>query len=157
MRPMSRPWLAAGLVALLLAAVTAGPSAAAPTDTTAPRVHFTTGDRSVLVAAPVGTEWTEVRGTATDIGGKGLTAVSVTYCANAWKSEHGMGCGTQPVPTVDALVDRTATLTCAGSATRRCSWAVSAPLQPGQYLVVASATDAAGNQRSTRPLFVTVV
>ena len=142
---------------MVLAGPAVGVSAAAPRDTTPPRVHFTTDDQSVLVGAVAGSEWTELRGTATDIAGSGVRRVTLTYCANAWKTEHGMGCGTGPIPTVRALFDLDATMLCARGTHRRCSWSVRAPLQPGQYLVMATATDASANERSARPIFVTVI
>jgi hypothetical protein len=158
MRRCYRRLAALTVTALLLAlAPVAGAAGTPETDSAKPRVSFSTGDRAILVGAVAGSEWTELRGTATDLGGSGVGAVSLTYCANAWKSDHGMGCGSSPVPTVGALFVRDASVVCAGAHRRRCTWAAPAPQQPGQYLVVATATDASGNRRSTRPLFITVV
>ena len=158
MRPMLRVGAVAGLVAMALAGPAVGVSAAAASrDTNPPRVRFTTNDDAILVGAAAGGEWTELRGTATDIGGSGVSRVTLIYCANAWKTENGMGCGTGPIPTVKALFVREATMLCVRDTHRRCSWSVRAPLQPGQYLVMATATDASGNERSTRPIFVTVL
>ena len=145
------------LGAVLSAVVAVSPAAAGSADTTAPRVRFATADDAVVLGVPVEHDLTAVRGTATDRNGRGIRSVSVLFCGNAERLAGGgyrCGSGAASVGTVER---RSATVRCGDARRRRCEWSVQTPSAPGRYLVVATATDRAGNQRSAGPIFVTVV
>ena len=139
----------------LLAAVS--PATAGAADKTAPRVRFATSDDAVVVAAPVDSDATRIRGVATDRNGRGVKSVSVVYCGNAERLPRGgYRCGTSPV-VVAAVERRAATTTCSNRTRRWCRWSAEAPRTPGRYIVMATATDRAGNVRSAGPVFITVL
>ena len=145
------------LGAVVAAVMAVSPAAAGTADTTAPRVRFATSDDAVLLGVPVDHELSAVRGTATDRRGRGIRSVSVLFCGNAERlAGGGYRCGSG-VASVSAVERRTATVTCADALRRRCDWTVQTPSAPGRYLVIATATDRAGNQRSAGPIFVTVL
>ena len=136
----------------------AAPAAAAPRDRTAPVVRFTTENDAVVVSAPVDHELTRVRGTATDRNGRGVRAVAVVFCANARRfADGGYTCGSTGTSVASPITRSTAAVSCIDRRRRNCSWRAAAPLAPGNYLVLAVATDRAGNERTVGPIFITVV
>ena len=150
--------LAWTLVVIPLVLLMAAPAAAAPRDRRAPAIRFSTTNDDIVVAAPIDHEFTRVRGTATDRNGRGVRSVSVVFCANARRyPEGGYTCGST-WPSVGPPVTRAAAeLVCTDRRHRNCRWSTDVPLTPGSYLVIATATDRAGNQRTAGPLFITVV
>ena len=150
----------AAAVALGMAIFAAVPATAATADRTKPRVAFTTADNAVLLGAPLAPALPEpiasamtVTGTATDIRGRGIRKVTVTFCANATPDSCGSG-----VPTLTGVVTtRAASVGCTTKTRQRCVWSTPAPATPGTYLVTATAEDLAGNRRSVGPIFVTVL
>lgn len=149
---------AAVAVALSVAILATVPAAAATRDRTKPRVAFTTADNAVLVAVPLAAPAplagaTTVTGTATDIGGRGIRKVTVTYCANATPDS----CGSAGPVLTGVVTARAASVGCTAKNRQRCVWSTPAPATPGTYLVSATAEDMAGNRRSAGPIFITVL
>ena len=155
---------AAVAIAVCMAVLAAAPASAATADRTRPKVRFTTANDTVLVASPAAlpaeqaAELTQVRGTATDIGGRGIRKVTVTFCGNAWRQPNGSyGCGTVGPALVSPFSTRAASVGCTSKNRQRCVWTTPVPSSPGSYLVVATAEDLAGNRRSVGPIFITVL
>ena len=145
------------VIALALA-IAAPAGAAPPRDRIAPVVRFTTPSDAILVSAPVDHELTRVRGTVTDRNGRGVRAVAVVFCANANRLPGGgYTCGSSGPSVVSPLVRRSASVACSDARRRICIWSADVPATPGRYLVIAVATDRAGNQRGAGPIFITVV
>lgn len=151
--------LASIVMVIPLVLAVAAPASAAPVrDRRPPTVRFTTTDDDVIVAAPVDADLTRVRGTTADRYGRGVKMVSVVFCANARRyPAGGWSCGGTGVSLASPMTRRTADVTCSDSSRRICRWSVSAPTIPGNYLVIATATDRAGNRRTVGPIFITVV
>lgn len=151
-----RRMLTGAMTALLFLLAAAAPAGAAR-DSARPGVVFTTRQDTILLGAPAESDWTSVRGSATDAA-SGVKKVIVTFCANARRLDGGgWTCGSTGPAVLSPLSQRKAAVSCEGGARRRCRWSVTAPLEPGSYLVVAKAVDRSGNSRSAGPLFITVV
>lgn len=139
-----------GIAAVVVAvALGCGVASAKTRDRTAPSVELNTP--SVIVSAPAGpTYFTAVSGWASDRSG--IRDVDVFACTGS-QIQGGWMC-TQ-VLVVGSFQSKDATLSCAGT---RCDWHARLDmLEPGKYLVFATATDRAGNRGSDGPANVIVI
>ena len=134
------------LVALLMAlgVFASSPAHAATTaDRTRPKVATTTKDGAVLVAPSSVTDM-RVTGTASD--DRAIRHVEILYMTEFDAVFFGYG----------MFVWTTADLACR-NARRICTWSVDIPEEAGDYTVVATAVDRAGNRRRSAPVNLTVV
>ena len=154
---MRRTTTVLGLSLLVLAFVLPAGPALAARDTTKPRAAITTPDGAILVGAPVDSDVTLIRGSASDARGSGVRSVVVTFCANAGRSNGGYTCGSTGPALTDVVTEQHAAVRCSNATRRSCTWTARAPVQPGSYLVFATAVDAARNRRSAGPILITVV
>lgn len=138
---------------LVLALFAGSPSAAAVKDKERPTVGFTTGDGSVLAAAPADAGLSAVKGWAKD-DVSGIRRVTVSYCPGSKASDGSWTCGSTGA--LGFLTTTKAALTC-NSTRRSCTWTAAVPQHPGTYLAFVKATDRTGRSRSAGPIQVYVV
>jgi hypothetical protein len=139
------------LVVMLVAVMALGsaPSSAAnrPRDRQKPSVTMTTADGAVLVG-PTGITGQTITGTMRD--NRGVRSMSLEYCGGPTP------CGVLLSQAGGIGVDAPWHVLCRGG--RTCKWEFEIPLDMvGVYELQATAVDAAGNRRTTKPIQVTVV